>query len=82
MLAMGRSRPWQDAMEALTGQREMKADAILEYYQPLMEWLEKTNAENGEIIGWPSTSGIYIFILMGYSCRLSTYTLKKNPESD
>eukprot|EP00057_Strongylocentrotus_purpuratus_P018666 XP_011673140.1 PREDICTED: angiotensin-converting enzyme-like [Strongylocentrotus purpuratus] len=56
MLAMGRSMPWQDAMEALTGQREMKADAILEYFQPLMEWLERTNAENEEVIGWPSAS--------------------------
>ncbi|XP_041477888.1 angiotensin-converting enzyme-like [Lytechinus variegatus] len=56
MLAMGRSKPWPDAMEALTGQREMKADAILEYFQPLMEWLERTNAENGEVIGWPTSN--------------------------
>ncbi|XP_063964596.1 angiotensin-converting enzyme-like isoform X1 [Lytechinus pictus] len=56
MLSMGASMPWPEAMEALTDQREMKADAILEYFQPLMEWLEKTNEKNGEFIGWPSTS--------------------------
>lgn len=57
MLSMGRSKPWPEAMEALTGQREMKADAILEYFQPLMEWLEKTNEENGDVIGWESPTG-------------------------
>ncbi|XP_063964281.1 angiotensin-converting enzyme-like [Lytechinus pictus] len=52
MLSMGSSRPWPEAMEALTGQREMKADAILEYFQPLMEWLENINEENEDVIGW------------------------------
>ena len=60
MLAMGSSRPWPEAMEALTGQREMKADAILEYFQPLMEWLEKTNEENGDVIGWDMTTSMKI----------------------
>ena len=32
MLAMGRSRPWPDALETLTGQREMDATAILDYF--------------------------------------------------
>ncbi|XP_072179538.1 angiotensin-converting enzyme-like [Diadema setosum] len=57
MLRLGKSKPWPDAMEVITGQREMSADAILEYFQPLMEWLERTNAENGEVIGWPQSSG-------------------------
>ncbi|XP_072016685.1 angiotensin-converting enzyme 2-like [Amphiura filiformis] len=52
MLQMGKSKPWPDAMEAITGQREMSAVAIKEYYAPLLEWLKKTNEENGEYIGW------------------------------
>ncbi|HYS54608.1 MAG TPA: M2 family metallopeptidase [Thermoanaerobaculia bacterium] len=40
MLAMGRSRPWPEALEALTGQREMDATAILDYFAPLKEWLD------------------------------------------
>ena len=52
MLRMGKSEPWQDAMEAITGQREMSAVAIKEYFAPLMEWLQKKNQENGEHIGW------------------------------
>ena len=52
---MGKSKPWPDAMEAITGQREMSADAIKEYYAPLLAWLEKTNKENDEYIGWGNT---------------------------
>ncbi len=55
---MGSSKPWPDAMEALTGQREMSALPLLNYFRPLQEWLEKENARNGEFIGWkiPSDS--------------------------
>jgi len=38
-LEMGASRPWPDALEALTGEREMDATAILDYFAPLTEWL-------------------------------------------
>jgi peptidyl-dipeptidase A len=50
MLALGRSRPWQDAMEKLTGTRQMDATAIIEYFQPLMGWLEEQNS--GRECGW------------------------------
>lgn len=43
MLRMGMSQPWPDALEAFTGSREMDASAIVEYYAPLMEWLEEQN---------------------------------------
>jgi peptidyl-dipeptidase A len=49
-LAMGRSRPWPDALEALTGSREMDAQAILDYFAPLKEWLDQQNAERS--CGW------------------------------
>src|SRR5262249_22790635 len=41
MLAMGCSRPWPDALEALTGQRQMDATAILDYFAPLQKWLDE-----------------------------------------
>ena len=50
MLAMGASKPWPDALEALTGQREMDATAIVDYYAPLMSWLEEQNADRS--CGW------------------------------
>jgi peptidyl-dipeptidase A len=50
MLAMGQSRPWPDALEALTGQREMDATAIADYFAPLKRWLDEQNA--GHAVGW------------------------------
>ena len=50
MLALGASKPWQDALFALTGEREMDASAILEYFAPLQHWLEEQN--KGQSCGW------------------------------
>ena len=50
MLAMGASRPWPEAMEAITGQREADAGPLLEYFAPLRAWLERENA--GRTCGW------------------------------
>jgi peptidyl-dipeptidase A len=50
MLAMGASRPWPDALEALAGARQMDAGAILEYFQPLQVWLDRQN--RGVQTGW------------------------------
>jgi peptidyl-dipeptidase A len=43
MLEMGASRPWPDALEAMTGQREMDATAVVDYFRPLLDWLEVQN---------------------------------------
>ena len=43
MLALGASKPWQDAMQALTGQRQADASAIIEYFSPLQAWLNDQN---------------------------------------
>jgi peptidyl-dipeptidase A len=50
MLEMGESRPWQDALETLTGQRQMDATAIRDYFAPLQKWLDEQN--RGKPIGW------------------------------
>ena len=50
MLEMGTSRPWPEALEAFTGSREMDASAIVDYYSPLMAWLEEQN--RGRECGW------------------------------
>ncbi len=43
MLALGASKPWQDAMETLTGERQADASAILDYFSPLKAWLDEQN---------------------------------------
>jgi peptidyl-dipeptidase A len=50
MLALGQSKPWQDALEAMTGSREMDASAILDYFAPLQTWLKEQN--QGRRCGW------------------------------
>lgn len=50
MLALGRSKPWPDALEKLTGTRQMDATAIVDYFRPLMQWLDEQN--HGRECGW------------------------------
>jgi peptidyl-dipeptidase A len=50
MLAMGQSRPWPDALEVLTGSRQMDATAIQDYFAPLKLWLEEQT--KGQTLGW------------------------------
>jgi peptidyl-dipeptidase A len=50
MLAMGRSRPWPDALEAFTGTRTMDGSAMVAYFEPLMTWLQEQN--RGRTCGW------------------------------
>ena len=50
MLEMGLSRPWPDALQAISGKREMDATAVLDYFAPLQKWLDEQN--KGKPIGW------------------------------
>ena len=50
MLEMGASKPWPDELEALTGQRQMDAGAMLDYFAPLKTWLDEQN--KGLKQGW------------------------------
>ena len=50
MLSLGASKPWQNALYELTGETDMDASAILEYFAPLQTWLEQQN--KGQTCGW------------------------------
>jgi peptidyl-dipeptidase A len=50
MLVLGASRPWPEALEVLTGQQQMDAGAILDYFAPLKGWLDEQN--RGRRCGW------------------------------
>jgi peptidyl-dipeptidase A len=54
MMAMGTSRPWPDALEAVTGERQLSAEALLEYFAPLKAWLDEQN--KGRPIGWDGSA--------------------------
>ena len=50
MLEAGQSAPWQETLEKLTGTREMDATAIIDYFAPLMAYLQQQN--EGRSCGW------------------------------
>ena len=50
MLTMGLSRPWPEALQALTGSPQMDASAILDYFAPLDKWLDEQL--KGQKAGW------------------------------
>ena len=45
MLAMGLSKPWPDALKAMTGEDKMDATAIIDYFAPLKTWLDEQNGK-------------------------------------
>jgi len=50
MMSYGTSKPWPDILEAAIGTRQMDGSAIIDYFAPLMEWLEQKNT--GKTCGW------------------------------
>ena len=53
MLEMGQSKPWPDALYVLTGERQMDAGAMMEYFAPLKQWLDEQN--KGKPVGWKNS---------------------------
>jgi peptidyl-dipeptidase A len=45
MLAMGLSKPWPEALKAMTGEDKMDATAIIDYFAPLKQWLDEQNRQ-------------------------------------
>ncbi|HUS07921.1 MAG TPA: M2 family metallopeptidase, partial [Bryobacteraceae bacterium] len=50
MLTMGLERPWPNALSEITGQTQMDATAIRDYFAPLQKWLDEQN--RGRPVGW------------------------------
>lgn len=44
MLAMGASKPWPEALKAISGEDKIDGGALLEYFAPLKVWLDQQNA--------------------------------------
>ena len=52
MLSLGASKPWQEAMQTLTGQSAGDASALADYFAPLKIWLDEQNKKNNYPVGW------------------------------
>ncbi|KAH8399550.1 hypothetical protein KR222_003627, partial [Zaprionus bogoriensis] len=54
-LSAGNSRNWKEVLEEFTGQTEMDPAALLEYFDPLYQWLKQENSRLGVPLGWGDT---------------------------
>lgn len=52
MLSLGQSKPWPEALEVLTGEKQMDASALADYFAPLKTWLDEQNNANHYPVGW------------------------------
>lgn len=50
MLSLGASKPWPEALAALSGEKKADASALVDYFAPLRAWLK--NETKGETCGW------------------------------
>jgi peptidyl-dipeptidase A len=50
MLELGQSRPWPEALKAMTGEERIDGNALVEYFAPLKQWLDEQN--RGHKVGW------------------------------
>ncbi|XP_043065240.1 LOW QUALITY PROTEIN: angiotensin-converting enzyme-related protein [Drosophila ficusphila] len=57
-LSKGKSRHWKEVLEEFTGETEMDPSALLEYFDPLYQWLKQENSRLGVPLGWGPTSKI------------------------
>src|ERR1700736_969475 len=46
MLELGQSRPWPEALATFSGERDIDASGINDYFAPLSAWLDKQNKAN------------------------------------
>ena len=54
-MRLGFTKPWPEALEVLTGTKEMKIDALVNYFQPLFEHIDEELRTNGESVGFGGT---------------------------
>ncbi|WP_373988685.1 M2 family metallopeptidase [Duganella sp. BuS-21] len=44
MLELGASKPWPEALKAISGEDKIDGNALIEYFAPLKTWLDQQNA--------------------------------------
>eukprot|EP00064_Thunnus_orientalis_P006861 superscaffoldBa00000734_g6880 len=53
VMKQGFSKPWPEALTMITGAPKMSAQPLMQYFQPLIQWLEAENDRNNDVRGWP-----------------------------
>ncbi|KAF1392660.1 hypothetical protein PFLUV_G00030370 [Perca fluviatilis] len=52
MLELGRSKSWTRALHTISGDFKMEARPLLDYFQPLHDWLKAENKKHNRTVGW------------------------------
>ncbi|XP_055372206.1 angiotensin-converting enzyme [Condylostylus longicornis] len=56
-MSLGSSKSWKEILSILTdGETELSFDGLIEYFEPLIEWLKKDNEQNNAEVGWQETN--------------------------
>ena len=53
--ALGRTKPWPEALKQYTGSADISTEPIKEYFNPLIVWLEEYRSKEGYKLGWDTT---------------------------
>ncbi|KAA8595870.1 hypothetical protein FQN60_011161 [Etheostoma spectabile] len=59
MLELGRSKSWTRALHTISGDFKMDARPLLDYFQPLHDWLKAENKKNNRTVGWKTAIDPY-----------------------
>uniref|UniRef100_A0A1B0D1L8 Angiotensin-converting enzyme n=1 Tax=Phlebotomus papatasi TaxID=29031 RepID=A0A1B0D1L8_PHLPP len=62
-LSLGLSKHWSEALREMTGETELKADALIEYFSPLLDYLREEN-ENGSSMNQATGSLLSLGLLL------------------
>lgn len=61
MMALGSTKPWKEVVgQILPRNSGLSSLALIEYYQPILDWLKTHNEQTKARIGWnPTTKSEY-----------------------
>ncbi|XP_031162227.2 angiotensin-converting enzyme 2 [Sander lucioperca] len=59
MLELGRSKSWTRALHTISGDFKMDARPLLDYFQPLHDWLKAENKKHNRTVGWKTAIDPY-----------------------
>uniref|UniRef100_A0A673VXS9 Angiotensin-converting enzyme n=1 Tax=Salmo trutta TaxID=8032 RepID=A0A673VXS9_SALTR len=53
VLKSGESKPWEQVLQEAVGTNKIDASSLMEYFGPIITYLEEQNAAMNETLGWP-----------------------------
>lgn len=62
MLEKGRSEPWPIILNQASGEKDLKAKAIVEYFEPLRQWLVEQRESKKYPLGWTDKMSTKVLI--------------------